>query len=84
MTTGRYGRVRDLNRARDKKTGDPKGFAFLGYQDPRSCILAVDNLNGIQVRLLPLLLRCAPRARACAVVSCACAPVCGAVADRGS
>merc|ERR1711879_322054 len=44
-----YGRVRDLNRARDKKTGDPKGFAFLGYQDPRSCILAVDNLNGIQL-----------------------------------
>jgi RNA-binding motif X-linked protein 2 len=51
--------VRDLNRARDKKTGDPRGFAWVGYQDPRSCILAVDNLNGIQVR----------RACACALAS---------------
>lgn len=34
---------------RDKETGKSKGFAFLRYDDPRSCILAVDNFNGISL-----------------------------------
>ena len=34
---------------RDKETGKPKGFAFLMYEDQRSTILAVDNLNGANV-----------------------------------
>ena len=34
---------------RDKETGKSKGFAFLAYEDQRSTVLAVDNLNGIQV-----------------------------------
>ncbi len=34
---------------RDKETGGPKGFAFLLYEDQRSTILAVDNLNGAKV-----------------------------------
>ncbi len=34
---------------RDKKTGKTKGFGFIGYEDQRSTILAVDNLNGIKV-----------------------------------
>jgi RNA-binding motif X-linked protein 2 len=74
--------VRDLNRARDKKTGDPKGFAFLGYQDPRSCILAVDNLNGIQVRFLPPAVR-RVRVRVRERWCCVCAVV-SAVTDRES
>lgn len=31
---------------RDKDTGKSKGFCFLRYQDPKSCVLAVDNFNG--------------------------------------
>ena len=34
---------------RDKDTGKTKGFGFLMYEDQRSTILAVDNLNGAQV-----------------------------------
>jgi RNA recognition motif-containing protein len=30
-------------------TGKPKGFSFLMYEDQRSTILAVDNLNGAKV-----------------------------------
>ncbi len=32
--------------ARDKISGKSRGFAFLCYEDQRSTILAVDNLNG--------------------------------------
>lgn len=39
----------DLNRIYDKKTGEPKGFAFIAYEDQRSTILAVDNLTGAEV-----------------------------------
>ncbi|KAJ8644489.1 hypothetical protein MRB53_006237 [Persea americana] len=41
-----YGEVVDVNLVRDKGTGKSKGFAFLAYEDQRSTILAVDNLNG--------------------------------------
>jgi len=34
---------------RDKETGKSKGFGFLMYEDQRSTILAVDNLNGAKV-----------------------------------
>jgi RNA-binding motif X-linked protein 2 len=44
-----YGEVVDINMIRDKETGQSKGFAFLGYMDQRSTILAVDNLNGSRV-----------------------------------
>ncbi|TKY56459.1 Zinc finger CCCH domain-containing protein 42 [Spatholobus suberectus] len=44
-----YGEVVDVNLVRDKGTGKSKGFAFLAYEDQRSTILAVDNLNGAQV-----------------------------------
>lgn len=36
---------------RDKATGKPRGFAFICYEDQRSTILAVDNLNGIKVSI---------------------------------
>lgn len=34
---------------RDKETGKQKGFAFVMYEDQRSTVLAVDNLNGAKV-----------------------------------
>jgi RNA-binding motif protein, X-linked 2 len=48
----RYGEVVDLNLVRDKKTGKSKGFAFLAYENQKSTILAVDNLNGATVSFL--------------------------------
>ena len=39
----------DVNLPRDKETGKQKGFGFLMYEDQRSTILAVDNLNGAKV-----------------------------------
>ncbi|KIK53277.1 hypothetical protein GYMLUDRAFT_49453 [Collybiopsis luxurians FD-317 M1] len=44
-----YGEIMDINMPRDKDTGKPKGFAFLMYEDQRSTILAVDNLNGAKI-----------------------------------
>ncbi|KAF3653691.1 RNA-binding motif protein, X-linked 2 [Capsicum annuum] len=44
-----YGEVVDLNLVRDKDTGKSKGFAFVAYEDQRSTILAVDNLNRAQL-----------------------------------
>jgi hypothetical protein len=32
-----------------QKTGKPKGFGFLAYEDQRSTVLAVDNFNGTKV-----------------------------------
>lgn len=40
----------NINLVRDKATGKSRGFAFICYEDQRSTILAVDNLNGIKVR----------------------------------
>lgn len=34
---------------RDKETGKSRGFGYLKYEDQRSTILAVDNLNGATV-----------------------------------
>lgn len=45
----RYGEVMDVNLPRDKTTGKTRGFGFLMYEDQRSTILAVDNLNGAKV-----------------------------------
>ena len=44
-----YGEPIDINLIKDRETGKSKGHAFLGYDDQRSTILAVDNLNGIQI-----------------------------------
>jgi len=44
-----YGEIADCNLVRDKETGKSKGFAFVQYEDQRSTILAVDNLNGAKV-----------------------------------
>ncbi len=44
-----YGNPTHLNLIRDRETGKSKGFAFLKYEDQRSCDLAVDNLGGMEV-----------------------------------
>ncbi|KAJ7194590.1 hypothetical protein GGX14DRAFT_678778 [Mycena pura] len=44
-----YGEIMDVNMPRDKETGKRRGFAFVMYEDQRSTILAVDNLNGAKV-----------------------------------
>lgn len=44
-----YGEIVDLNLVKDKETAKQKGFAFLAYEDQRSTVLAVDNLNGVKV-----------------------------------
>ncbi|KZO94854.1 hypothetical protein CALVIDRAFT_565260 [Calocera viscosa TUFC12733] len=41
-----YGEPVNVNMPRDKVTGKQRGFAFLMYEDQRSTVLAVDNLNG--------------------------------------
>lgn len=45
----RYGEIMNIELIRDKSTGKSKGFAFLQYEDQRSTVLAVDNLNGSKV-----------------------------------
>ncbi|RMZ80560.1 hypothetical protein DV737_g2936, partial [Chaetothyriales sp. CBS 132003] len=44
-----FGSPTHLNLIRDKESGKSKGFAFLKYEDQRSCDLAVDNLGGADV-----------------------------------
>jgi RNA-binding motif protein, X-linked 2 len=44
-----YGEVVDCRLARDKTTGRSRGFGFLAYEDQKSTVLAVDNLNGIEL-----------------------------------
>lgn len=42
-----YGTINKFELIRDKKTGDSRGTAIMSYEDWRSTVLAVDNLNGI-------------------------------------
>jgi RNA-binding motif X-linked protein 2 len=44
-----YGELVDVHLVRDKASGKSRGFAFLAYEDQRSTVLAVDNLNGATV-----------------------------------
>ncbi|KAK3239570.1 hypothetical protein CYMTET_50507 [Cymbomonas tetramitiformis] len=44
-----YGEIVDVNLVRDMDTGKSRGFAYLAYEDQRSTVLAVDNLNGAKV-----------------------------------
>ncbi|PVU88290.1 hypothetical protein BB561_005931 [Smittium simulii] len=44
-----YGEIVNINLVKDKDSGKSKGFSFLQYEDQRSTILAVDNLNGAKV-----------------------------------
>ena len=44
-----FGEIVNINLVRDRSTGKSKGFAFVCYEDQRSTILAVDNLNTIKL-----------------------------------
>ena len=44
-----YGEIVDVRIVRDKKTGKSKGFGYICYEEQKSTILAVDNLNGIKI-----------------------------------
>lgn len=44
-----YGEVVNINLIRDKNTGKQKGYGFLCYENQKSTVLAVDNLNGIKI-----------------------------------
>jgi RNA-binding motif X-linked protein 2 len=44
-----FGEIEDIHLVRNEETGKSRGFAFLKYEDSRSCILAVDNLCGVIV-----------------------------------
>ena len=44
-----FGEIVHINLVRDMKTGKSKGFSFICYEDQRSTILAVDNLNGMKL-----------------------------------
>ncbi|CAK9438504.1 uncharacterized protein LODBEIA_P27280 [Lodderomyces beijingensis] len=44
-----YGVPTHLNLVRDRDTGKHRGFAFLKYANFKSCILAIDNFNGIKL-----------------------------------
>ena len=44
-----YGEIVHINLIRDQKSGKSKGFGFICYEDQRSTILAVDNLNGMKL-----------------------------------
>ena len=64
-----WGEIADVNLARDKDTGKPKGFAFIAYEDQRSTVLAVDNFNGITVRGPGTTRACHAYASACSCAS---------------
>lgn len=44
-----YGEIVQIHMPRDRESGKTKGFAFLCYEDTRSTVLAVDNLNGSKI-----------------------------------
>jgi RNA-binding motif X-linked protein 2 len=44
-----FGEIGDMDLRRDKKTGKSLGFCFIGYCAIKSTILAVDNMNGVEL-----------------------------------
>jgi RNA-binding motif X-linked protein 2 len=44
-----FGEVEDLTFPREDKTGKPKGFCFLKFEDWRSAVLTVDNFNDAEL-----------------------------------
>ncbi|ORY26697.1 hypothetical protein BCR39DRAFT_540470 [Naematelia encephala] len=44
-----WGEIVDINMPRDKETGKQRGFGFVMYEDQRSTVLAVDNMNGTEI-----------------------------------
>lgn len=44
-----FGEIVDCHLVRDRTSGKSKGFAFICYDDQRSTVLAVDNMNGYEL-----------------------------------
>ncbi|EFC50848.1 RRM motif-containing protein [Naegleria gruberi] len=44
-----YGEIVDIDLVREEQELTSKGFCFIAYEDVRSTILAIDNLNGIEL-----------------------------------
>ena len=44
-----FGEIEDIHLVRNDETGKSMGFAFIKYEDWRSTILAVDNMNGVEI-----------------------------------
>lgn len=44
-----YGIPTHINLVKDRETGKSRGFCYLKYEDYRSCVLAIDNFNGLAV-----------------------------------
>lgn len=44
-----YGVPVDIKLVRDRESGESRGFGYLKYEDQRSTVLAVDNLNGAMI-----------------------------------
>lgn len=49
-----WGNPTHVNLVKDRTSGKSRGFAFLKYEDQRSCVLAVDNFNGVLIYERPL------------------------------
>lgn len=49
-----YGNPTHINLVKNKETGKPRGFCYLKYEDQRSCVLAIDNFNGVLIYERPL------------------------------
>jgi RNA recognition motif-containing protein len=43
---GKHGEIRDVNLPMDKATGNPRGFAFIEFRDPRDAMRAFKAENG--------------------------------------
>lgn len=44
-----YGIPTHIHLVKDKETNKSRGFCYLKYQNYKSCILAIDNFNGIKI-----------------------------------
>lgn len=49
-----WGNPTHVNLIKDRESGKLRGFAYLKYEDQRSCVLAVDNFNGVLIYEKPL------------------------------
>ncbi|KAF8004071.1 hypothetical protein HF325_001519 [Metschnikowia pulcherrima] len=49
-----YGNPTHINLVKDRESGKSRGFCYLKYEDQRSCVLAIDNFNGVLIYEKPL------------------------------
>jgi hypothetical protein len=84
------GEIEYIHLLRDKDTGKSIGSAFIKYEDCKSGVLAVDNFNGVSVRIGPSqgqlstvgLLSCREELSGCWQCATRRAPGYGRVVDR--